>query len=733
MRGLGSKTRLAQFIVAALATSSWTAHAQTSPAASGEPQQKLGKIKVEGTLDATTEGSGSYKTETLTLGKSDQSWREIPQSVSVITRQRMDDQNLISLEDALTQSTGFTVTSQGPGSGAIYARGFQVDTFQFDGVPQVDPNYSFSKPDLAIYDRVEVLRGSAGLLQGSGNPAATINLVRKRPTRQFALSSNVYVGSWDYYRAEFDIGGPVNESGSLRTRALVAYEDRDYSIDVAESQKLVLYGIAEYDLGSATTVTAGVLRQTFDAVPLINGLPRYSDGRSLPLSRSAYVGPDWNDWAFDTTQAFASLEHRWAEDWKAKLSLDRAWDEWDAKRTFTQGRAAGGAVDPATNAATISGALRHDENDRYGLDANVSGSYALFGRSHTLLAGAGFRRYYGIGFGGANLPNILVGNVLAIDPHSFPEPANPAFTTRAVSDTEQYGVYASTNLHLNDRLTLVVGGRFDWYDNEFRSGNLVTGVVTNSPDYSLDSNFTARAGVVWDLSSAWSLYASYADIFMPQTTQFTRNGGTLDPIVGANYEVGTKAELMDGRMNASFAVFRIDQTNRAQEDLTRPCAGAPVTGWCYVTEGEVISEGFEAEVSGALLPDWQLFAGYTYNTTEYEKDRINEGRAFMSRTPKHLLRLWSNYQLPGSLNRFSIGGGVNAQSSYYAESGTMRVEEDSYVTVNARVAWTLSPRFSVALNGNNLFDEKYFAAIGVGNQNVYGDPRNVMLTLRGSY
>jgi outer membrane receptor for ferric coprogen and ferric-rhodotorulic acid len=711
------------------------AYARSDGGSEAVPEARLPEVNVtaHGDRNSLTEGTGSYATKAITIGKMPLSPREIPQSVSVISRQRIEDQNLVSLEDVLEQSTGFKVMTNGPGSGNIFARGFQVDTFQFDGVAQDVPGYSFSKPDLAPYDRVEVLRGSAGLLQGTGNPSAAINLVRKRPSAQLAASATAYAGSWDYYRGEVDVGGPLNESGSLRGRAVLAYEDRDYFIDIAESQKLVFYGIAEYDLVPGTLLTFGAQTQRTDAVPLIYGLPRYSDGSPLPLPRSTYLAPVWNDWALDLTQVFASIEHRWENDWKAKLSLEREWETSIAKRTITYGAAGFQPVDPATLDGGLSGRVWDETYERDGLDANVSGPFSLLGRSHTLLAGVSARRSHADG-SDAGLPTFIIDDVLNFDPHGIPEPPNPPFSSQNINDVDQYGVYGSGRISLSNRLTLVLGGRLDWYDVLSTSRDLLSGVRTTSADYTISANFMPYLGAVLDLGASWSLYGSYADIFQPQTFQFTSSGEALDPIVGATYEVGVKGELLDGTLNTSLALFRIDQENRAQEDLAHPCAGAPVSSWCYVAQGEVRSEGVEAEISGSLLPQWQVFAGYTFNTTKYVRDQINQGKSFMTQTPRHILRVWTNYQLSGDWSDFSIGAGINAQSSYYSESGDVRAEQSAYAILNARLAYRVNDRFSAALNVNNLLDKTYFAAInGIGYGSVYGDPRNVMLTLRATY
>src|SRR5690606_59404 len=181
-------------------------------------------------------------------------------------------------------------------------------------------------------DRIEVIRGAAGLLQGSGNPSATVNLVRKKPTHEFAASGAVSVGSWDSYRTEFDVGGPLNDSGTVRGRFVGVYDDRGSYVDYQEAKKSIFYGVVDIDLAPATTLTLGMQQQDVDAVPSIFGLPRYSDGRSIGLPRSTNLTPSWNRWTQDITEVFAGLTHRLDADWKLNLAFNGSTQKQDFKR-----------------------------------------------------------------------------------------------------------------------------------------------------------------------------------------------------------------------------------------------------------------------------------------------------------------------------------------------------------------------------------------------------------------
>jgi len=713
-----------------------------SPADSGtaaQAQTSLPAVTVTGHAEpATTEGTGTYTTgETAAATHLPLSLQETPQAVTVMTRQRMDDQNLTQLEQALDQMTGLQLdtTTGALGSSNVYSRGFLINNYQYDGVPQTFLGTSYTGVDLALYDRVEVIRGAAGLLQGAGNPSAAINLVRKKPTHEYQASVAGTVGSWNYYRTEGDVSGPLNKDGTLRGRMVALHEDRDYFVDYTKSRKSVLYGILEYDIAPSTTVNIGFQRQEVDAVPAIFGLPRFGNGASLDLPRSANLAPAWNWWSQDITEVFGGVTHKLDNDWRLNLSLLASPQKQDFKRSVPRGNGANFGVDPNNPSASIYTGIRwHSEADRNNIDVNASGKVTAFGRKHEVMFGLNSQEYRSRTKQSAFLPAYFIPSIYTFSPANVPEPNEGPYTAGTVTKTEQTGVYGSARLNITDPLKLVLGARLTWYRSRTDSQNLLTGFTTNGQQVSHNSIFTPYAGVIYDLNKNLSLYASYADIFAPQTTQFKADGSPLDPIVGANYEVGIKGEFFEGAMNASLAAFRIEQENRAQEDLSNPCATAKISGACYIAEGKVRSEGFEAEVSGKITRDWDVFAGYSYTETRYTQDRASQGIPFRTQTPRHMLKLWTTYRLPFDTGRWSVGGGINAQSSYYALTGTTRAEQGAYALVGLRLAYRYSPRFSVALNINNLLDKKYYSGIrGVDFGNVWGEPRSAMLTARMNF
>lgn len=694
-------------------------------------------VKARAANDTATEGSGSYGAASATVGsKVPATLRETPQSVSVMTRQQLDDQRLNSLEQAMEQAPGITVGYAGTGIVySFYSRGFTLDNFQFDGVSTQSGAGNYSQPDLALYDHVEILRGANGLLSGAGEPGGTVNLVRKRPLDEPRFSANASVGSWSSKRGEVDVTGPLNAAGSLRGRAVVAYEDKGFFYDARNSRKTVAYGVLEADLGARTRLTGGVNYQKLDT-PMRFALPRYSNGQDIGLSRSTYLSADWNNWVFETPQLFAELFHRFNDDWHAQLNAN-----WLRERSTFKYVYANGAIDPATGAGLkLAGGSGHYEADQKGIDATLNGAFSLLARRHALVLGANWSDRDNDGFAGTgwSFPRQGEAVMLDFDRGAIAEPATPHFSRNSNANTRQQGVYGVVRWQLSDSLRLITGARMSWYD--YQRKNTLTGAVTSQ--YKQNREVTPYGGLVWDVHPDWSLYASYADIFRVQSNNYQADGTPLDPAIGANYELGLKGSLAQGRLNTSLALFRIDESNRAQVDPDYPdaCPANPAGGACYINTGKVRSEGVEAEINGALTPAWQIAASYTYNTTEYLRDRAangspssSEGKSYRSIAPRHQLKVWTQYRLPGAWQAWHVGGGVNLQSSTYASSTTVRAEQPGYALWNLSAGWQADRHWSLALTVNNVFDKRYYRAISTNFGNWYGEPRSVALTARTTF
>ncbi|WDG70919.1 TonB-dependent siderophore receptor [Pseudomonas chlororaphis] len=686
-------------------------------------------------LGMTTEDTGSYTTGAMqTASKLALTARETPQSVTVITRQRMDDQNMKTLEDVLKSTPGISVTKDGPQRPTFYSRGFTIENLMTDGLPNDLTHYLSrdmnSTPDMAIFDRVEVVRGATGMMQGAGSPSAAVNMVRKRPTATPRVSITGSAGSWDNYRTEFDASNALNDSGTLRGRIVTAYQTKDSFQDFTSSERSVFYGITEADLNEDTTFTFGISNQNANNNTSWGGLPVAKDGSDLHLKRSTYLGSDWEYWDQDNTTAFTRLEYRFANNWKMLLAASRSWSDLSMLGSIPE-RMGDNYDEFGQNIG------RYDYKDKQSsYDGYVTGPFSLFGRTHELVVGASKRE---LTFSGKGLPIDLATHTDLNNPSGIPKPdmsANP-WTQHRTSQLE--GTYVTTRLNLTDDLKLILGGRLDWYEYDVTTtwnGRASSSSLPNK----VTRHLTRYAGAIYDLDEHHSVYVSYTDIFKPQT-ELDASNNAIKPIEGKNYELGIKGEYFDGALNASAAIFRIDQENRAKQLNPNEC---PPGNVCYEAAGEVRSEGIELEINGSLAPGWELGAGYTYASVKYTKDSdpTKEGTLFDTDIPRHVFKAFTTYQLPGDLNRWTIGGGVYRQNTIYNQgtnffdtSSKFRIEQEAYTLVDLMTSYKASEHVDIRLNINNVFDKKYYQSIGTNTVygiNQYGDPRNAMVTVRWS-
>jgi outer-membrane receptor for ferric coprogen and ferric-rhodotorulic acid len=673
---------------------------------------------------AISEGTKSYTARAVTIGKGEQSLRETPQSVSVITRQRMDDQNLTTLDSVLMQTTGVTKQLRGYGHSTYYSRGFEISNYMVDGVPMGDYGGIGTPPDTIMLDRVEVLRGAPGLLIGNGDPGGTVNMVRKRPMAEQQLQVTGRAGSWDYYRLDADITGALNAAGTLRGRLIAGYEDRHYFYEATQSKLPLLYGILEADLGEKTVASIGMRYQDYRQYGgrVRGGLPMSTDGSNLNLPRSTSLAPSWTGYDSQTQEFFGDITHQFNDHWKFKLSgLYQRNDREDTIMRTNDGR-----VDPLTLTGTRYTRVEFSKvlYETTAVDAQVTGKFDALGQTHEVFVGANWQQ--------AEMPSSRTSRVsyvpqYAIDFNNFDLSQVPrlypgVYAASLSSKEIRQGLYGNARLQLADSLKLILGGRISWYEYEssFNGG------------YKQSNEVTPYAALIYRLNDNWSLYGSYTEIFKPQSNMLTANGSALSPATGRNYEAGIKGEFYDGKLNTSLTLFDIKQSNGAINDPQNlaGCAG----GACSINAGEQKSKGVDAEISGEVLPGWQVSAGYTFNDAKYVRasdSNLNGVSLNSDHNPRNLFRAWNTYHLPGEWDRFTIGGGVVMQSrtSYTTPQDSIKREQGGYAIWSAQASYKIDNRWTAALNINNLFDKHYYLD---ALQTFYGDPQNIMLTVRGS-
>lgn len=718
------------------------------PSTSGEVALATVFVTAQAERSADTEGTGSYAGQGATLGKTDQALKEIPQSVTVLSRQLIDDQQLTGLNELMAKAPGVVLVKDSNAYEAFYARGFRVDNYQIDGAGvSYDASY---RPDfdLAIYDRVELLRGAEGLFAAAGEPSGSVNLVRKRPTEAWQGSVNVTLGSWNDRRVDADVSGPLAFDGRLRGRLVAAQQDREFFYSPSDEKKTVLYGVLEMDLSPTTLLRAGVSHEKRHGTVWTYGLPTYADGGYLGLPRSRALTPAWAEREQTTQEVFTTVEQRLNPDWTARLSLSRQTYDVDALHFV-----AAGAVDRASRQFAFADAsFLAVGNEADAVDLGVSGQFDLWGRKHQIVAGMDWRkshakemRYYSDGtYPVPSLDSDFKGAVFVRPDMLGVSGGWPGY------GAEQKGVYGKLQLQATEALRVILGGRYGSYDytsptvDYDRSGALMESTESRYRDSSI---FTPYAGVVYDLTTDWAAYASATDILKPQANY--RSGPPeaskpLEAIQGRNFEAGVKGSLLDGRVNTSFAVYRIERTGEAAQDLNYPYTPQSLgSECCYIAQGKLVSQGLDVELAGELAKGWHVFAGYNYN-----ENRNNETQeAFHAITPRHMLKLWTTYRLPGTLSAWTLGGGVTAQSRsanqgtdwvYSATSGWSRapfaIRQGGYALWGASVQYRVNRDWSLALNVKNLFDKLYHQTLGTPRGgNWYGEPRSVALTLRGSF
>ncbi|VFR16852.1 Putative OMR family iron-siderophore receptor precursor [plant metagenome] len=678
---------------------------------------QLAPVTVQGRYEATTEGTGSYLARQTAAATGLQlSPRETPQSVSVVTRQQMEDLNVTTLGETLKTVTGLVTTSSDVDRTDIHSRGFYVDTYQYDGVPISTQNDFFgtSTFDPILYDRVEVVRGATGLMTGAGNPGASVNVVRKRATsKTFTGAIGLGAGSWDHHRATVDLSTPLNESGSLRGRVTGMAEERDSYLDRYASRNRAFLATVEADLSADTTLRVGVEHQAKRPDALTwGGLPMlFSDGSSASWPRRFSIAADWTRWDTTNDTVYASLEHRFENDWTITANLSRLDSEYDSRLIYLYGtpdRLTGNGLNALQNRS-------HQEFDQNSGSLQASGPFQLFGRRHEAVLGVvGNHSNYRYG-NHAPLSTAPVGSIYDWD-GSYPEPAWGDFNWLGNQKTRQTALFGAMRLSLTDSLKLVIGGRQNRWKRE-------SGTDTMKHDV-----FTPYAGILYDIDAVHSVYASYTDIFQPQSYR-DASGDFLDPVKGKSYEAGIKADYFDGGLTTALSVFRIEQDNVAERDGENTVPGT--AEFAYRGAKGITSEGFELQASGEITPGLQVSAGFSRALV-----RDVDGSRYNPYRPQNLAHLFTTYLVPGTSSKLTVGGGVQWRSGvYYARTlngAQARVEQGSVLLASLMAHYRFTPNLSTQLNVSNLFDKRYVDLSGDG-QGFYGAPRRVMMTARYTF
>jgi len=692
-------------------------------------------VVVDGTMtnDVVDSQDQDYSVKTTTTGtKLLLVPRDIPQSVSVMSQQRMQDQELTTIEDVLENTTGVSASRIDTNRTNFYSRGFIISNFAYEDMPTfLDNRWNFGDTtgDTAIYDRIEVVRGAAGLMSGTGNPSAYVNMVRKHAdSKEFKGSASATYGSWGKERYVLDLQAPLTESGNVRGRVITGYEDGDSFVERNSTRKKFVYGVVDADITDSTLLSLGYSYQESDSdSPTWGGFPSlYSDGSRTHFRRGFNTAADWAYSNKDDTKIFANLTQRFDNGWEAKINAMHAETNFDSRLMYIDG-----FPDRATglyNSALFQGAWggwNVGERKQDSVDAFVRGGYELLGRQHELMFGGSYSRQrnnydnsYPVNdnFGLMDVGNIhnYNGNSLA-----YPEWSDFALYQREV--IRQKSGYLATRLSLADPLHLILGARYTGWSAKYN--------LERKPDEIRNAKFdkvTPYAGLIYDIDDTFSLYGSYTSIFQP-TGQRDANSVFLDPTTGDSYEAGIKGDWFNTRLTASLAVFRTEQDDVAvSTGVTIPNSGGQTA---YKSVSGTVSKGVEFELNGALTDNLQL----TFGATRYVAED-GDGVAVSPEQPRTTMKLFTRYQLP-MLPELAIGGGARWQNKTWQDiagpNGPTRISQNGYTVVDLFTRYQATKNLSVQANLNNVFDKEYYDYLGT--YGVYGAPRNFSVSASYSF
>jgi outer membrane receptor for ferric coprogen and ferric-rhodotorulic acid len=694
-------------------------------AASGAQAQTPANEPDESSIIVT----GTTETTGLSLSS-----RETPQSVTAIDSIRMQEQGLYEIADVLDQVVGIQsnrTSALGTDGTAYTARGVAVKNYLIDGVARPSNLYGFTEDtaDLVAYERVEVIRGSAGMMTGTGNPAAAINMIRKRTSADMRASVSARVGSWDMYRIEGDVGGAVTSDGRVRARVAGAWQDNDTFIDREHVKRQALYGVIEADLTPDTLLTAGVEYQNFrNTGASRGGLPLYyTDGTETHFARSTNGGANWSDFKRKSTNIFASIAHDLDQNWHLQIDAEHKSGSYDESIGYFFGT----AIDKDTGLGGTFYATRWASDlTLNAVYANLRGSFEALGQEQHValtLSHAQFdddqTPYPGWWDGPDYMKSINALELFRTGDVTKPDlSATGSLSGNRVRTSAAAGV---ARLKPVAPLSIIAGGRLTWWKQDSYAQD-ATGPRTWTPGTREKAVLTPYVGMVLDITKSVSAYISYASVFEPQTSR-TVTGNLLAPLEGNTYEAGLKADFFDGRLAASAAVFRMKQDNYAIADGDG--IFAPDGSTAYHAVSGMKSSGFELEMNGEILPGWRVAGGFA-NARAEDRDGVRQ----LPQTPVNSFKMFTTYRLPGNLDGLTVGANMQWQSkgrTEYAGPNGVFYTQGALATLDLMAQYRFSEHLTLAAHLDNVFDKTYYSGLSTGSAR-YATPRNLILTLRGT-
>ncbi|MFP6860653.1 TonB-dependent receptor [Pseudomonas sp.] len=732
--GIGKKTgnlpqRRLLATAVGLAVASW---ASAGMAAEQAPQKaktpvELGSVTVKG---QQVEG---YKTETSSSAKYAVPLLDTPQTITVVPQALLREQQALSMKQVLANVSGITFNAGegGGGSGdSINIRGFSANgNMQIDGLRDSSQN---NRTDTFNIEAVEVIKGPNSVFGGSGTTGGSINQVSKQPRQRDFTEIGASLGTDSYRRLTLDTNQTFDGvgTGSAFRLNLMAHENDVPGREQIDRER---WGIAPSLLlgfSDSTRLTLSYLHQQDDNLPDY-GVPAFDGKRLAGVDRDAYFGWKNVDKEEIRTDAFTvKVEHDFSDSLRLQNLSRYSRVERDtvisASHVNLTGVSAG-----RYRPAGPQGYGRDVTSEMWINQTNLTAYFDTFGLGHTLVTGVEVSREdyyrntynYGLNFTGKDYD---LGN----PPGHYDGPTSKTRTAETSTELENQAIYAFDTIALNEQWDLSLGLRYDWVKGDAKNVALPAGTVTRVD--SRDKELSGRAGVVYKPTENGRIYLAYGTSFNPAAEALASTGSLnaaaaeLDPEENETWELGTKWELLNSRLQLDAALFRVEKSN-ARETMA--------DGSTQLA-GEQRVQGVEFGVTGRITDQWNVYANYTFLDSETLKAAdtaagiAREGQA-LGNTPPRSFNLWTTYELPAG---WRVGYGARYASERNVTSSD-NAKLDAYWVHNAMLGYKVNNELDLQLNMNNLFDKDYVQNV---RQNVglntrssaieYGDARSAVLS-----
>ena len=681
-------------------------------------------IGVENLETAWGPVEGYTATRTAAGSKTDTALVEAPRSISVATRQQMDDRSVHSLDDAVRYMPGITASSYGSDTRIdwLRVRGFEPTQF-LDGLPLPRGVYANPKPETWNLDRLALLRGPASSVYGQTPPGGLLDMVSRRPSSDASSEIQLQYGSDNHRQINFASTGKIDEAGQFLYGISGVVRDSDTQIDHIENKRYNIAPSLTWNIDDDTKFTLLTQFTRDDTGVTSQFYPIQGTKIDMPFGKISHhknLGDPDYDFYDRTYYALGyAFEHRLNDVWQFKQNLRYTKSDLSFQTVTVNSyntEYAGYTVDDQGNVGR--GTTNVDEDiSQFAVDNNFQADFATGDIRHTLLLGLDHQRsntnYTSI-FGTA--PDINVNN--PIYGQSISRPARSSAFYDYDQKTYQTGLYVQDQMAL-DQWRLTLGGREDWVHTSTQFIN--KGDATNTQR---DKAFSGNAALSYVFDSGFVPYLSYAESFQPTSGADATSTGSLKPTEGKQWELGIKYQPPGSKTLLSAAVYDLTQKNVAVNSIVNNVTITSQTG-------EVKVKGLELEAVSDVTDNLKVIAAYTLAKSEVQKG-VDKGNR-LQLMPNQQASLWTDYTWhSGVLDGFGIGGGVRYTGNTYGDkANTWLGKADAYTVFDASVHYDLGrldnslKGASLAVNATNLFDKDYISTCD-GYYCYYGDQRSVV-------